>query len=59
MKIDPAKDYGQIIIQCQILGKSSRPGYWPRQILTPAEVKPDTSPSKEDKKKSDDEDSDS
>ncbi len=58
IKKDPTKDYGDIEIQVKTLGKSTRPGYWPRQILTPAEAKPDTSPTKEDRKNSDDEDSD-
>ena len=34
-KKDITKDFGDLKFEVTILGKATREGYWPRQIITP------------------------
>lgn len=53
IKKDVTKDFGELKIDIKVLGKATRPGYWPRQFITEIEQK------QEDDKVSSDEEEDS
>jgi len=53
---DINKDFGELKYHVNILGKATREGYWPRQIITPV-IEEDKTPAAPDAKVGSDNDS--